>query len=115
RLGGRTAAEYAEKAKDFDYLICADACEALRELKAEGIPFLLEALKHQAARDDERNIIFPIRSLDGRFVDAADLRLFLPFLSRKYIDPDGEATASDGRRVCALHAFRAAKAKARPH
>lgn len=113
KRNGWTADHYAEAAKDGEYFTCQEACAALHYYKAEGVPFLLAALRYHANHDPESGMVgVPIAYLDGRYVRQEDLALLLPYLASKYKPPEGR---QEGIRSNVVGIFRMAKNNGRPY
>src|SRR5262245_13514721 len=68
---GLTAAQWGERAGGTDPEGCRTACAALGRLRAEGVPFLLEAARRQEGSAE--NLHRCLASCDGALVDREDL------------------------------------------
>lgn len=109
RLEGRTADQYGVLAKDTDAATCQRACYALRQLGAEGVPYLLEAAAWH--RDRPWNLSECLLYLDGSLLDPADVPAVGAYLNDRYAAHDGtEANV----RGMALKVLKRAGPKAAP-
>jgi hypothetical protein len=89
RYQGLTAAQWGERARGADPQSCRTACAALSRLRAEGIPFLLEAARHQEGSAENLNSC--LASCNGALVDREDLARVVPYLGQEYAGYDAGA------------------------
>lgn len=77
---GMTAEQWARSAEDVDLRTCQQGANALRELKAEGVPFLLAAAEKHSNNGLKVSCLFQI---NGELVADEDLSRLKPFLQSK--------------------------------
>jgi hypothetical protein len=117
KINGWTAPELGEKVKDVGE--CEEWALALREFKAEGVPYLIAAAEYHASNptSNETNVAECLWWLDGSYVDPADLPRIVAFLDSKYAKTDAAAGTAFivSVRFAALCVLRRAGPKAKPY
>ena len=120
-IGRRTATEWAKRTKDLDLDTFFQSCEALKALREEGMPYLLEILATDPHIQREARMepgAVPERlqrcifCIDGRYIDPVDLELLLPFLAEKYAPWDESPGHSFRGGVATIFDFVGPKARA---
>jgi len=84
KFNGRTAAQWAEPAKDADVDVCGEAARSLGRLEAEGIPFLLEAAEAHDKKGRVYNMTMNLGNINGKLVETPDLARVAVFLDVKH-------------------------------
>jgi hypothetical protein len=97
---GLTAAQWGERAGGADPEGCRTACAALNRLRAEGVPFLLDAARRQEGNAE--NLHRCLASCDGALVDREDLARVVPYLGREYAGSDAGAFPVRGSALALL-------------
>jgi len=89
RFQGRTAEAWGDQALDVDAGEVNEAAAALQQLRSEGIPYLLTAIRAHAKAGRDLNIANCVASVDGNLLlNEEDAELFGQFLDAKYAPYD---------------------------
>jgi hypothetical protein len=96
RFNGLTAAHYGKAAKDLNQPVRSRACNALEQLGAEGVPYLLADLEYHTNADCKYTCLMCLR---GNVVAPEDFPLVAAYLAPQY-------ARSGGIRYAALNVIR---------
>ena len=118
RCNGQTADEWGETARDANLDKCNNATLNLKELKSEGVPYLLAAAEFH--KDREENCAACLRALDGSLLEPEDVGRIVPFVGEKYHHPIDDAENPPGIpwfwvRGAAVDVLKQAGPKAKPY
>jgi len=118
KCNGQTADQWGENAKDADLDRCNNATLNLKELKSEGVPYLLVAAEFH--KDREENCGACLRALDGSLLEPEDVGRVVPFVGEKYHHPIDDAENPAGIpwfwvRGAAVDVLKQAGPKAKPY